>query len=67
LGGNGILPASWLPIRYPLTDTSALTRSGQSAATMSAVRAPQSKPARTAFSILSASMKSMTSTATAEG
>src|SRR6266853_6582133 len=33
----------------------ALQRSGQSAAMMLAVRAPQSKPARTAFSILSAS------------
>ena len=39
----------------------ALQRSGQSAATMLAVRAPQSKPARIAFSILSASINAMTS------
>ena len=43
------------------------TRSGQSAATMLAVRAPQSKPARIAFSILSASIKAMTSAASADG
>ena len=52
LGGNGTLPACWLPIRYPLTETRALQRSGKSAAMMSAVRAPQSKPARIALSIL---------------
>src|SRR5690348_13483285 len=40
-GGKGILPAAWLPIRYPLTETIALHRSGQSAAMMAAVRAPQ--------------------------
>jgi len=34
---------------------------------MSAVRAPQSKPARIALSILSASIKAMTSTASADG
>ena len=44
-----------------------MQRSGQSAATMSAVRAPQSKPAMIAFSILSASIKAMMSTATADG
>ena len=44
-----------------------MQRSGQSAATMLAVRAPQSKPARIAFSILSASIKAMTSTASADG
>src|SRR6185503_9401702 len=65
--GNGIRPASWLPIRYPLTATSALHLSGQSAATMSPVRAPQSKPPRIAFSILSASMRSTTSPARAAG
>ena len=37
----------------------ALQRSGQSAATMLAVRAPQSKPARIAFSILSASIRAI--------
>ena len=40
-------------------------RSGQSAATMSAVRAPQSKPATIALSISSASMKAITSRASA--
>ena len=45
----------------------ALQRSGQSAAMMSAVRAPQSNPARIAFSILSASIKAMMSTASADG
>ena len=44
-----------------------MQRSGQSAATMLAVRAPQSKPARIAFSILSASIKAMMSTASADG
>jgi len=38
-----------LPIKYPLTGTMPLQRSGQSAAMMSTVRAPQSKPARIAL------------------
>src|SRR3954447_4105793 len=45
----------------------ALTRSGQSAETILTVRAPQSKPARVALRILSASIRSMTSTASAAG
>ena len=45
------------PIRYPLTETSPSQRSGQSAATMSALRAPQSNPATTAVSIPRASMQ----------
>ena len=40
-----------------------MQRSGHSAAMMSAVRAPQSKPPMVAFSILRASIKAMTSTA----
>jgi hypothetical protein len=43
-----------------------LQRSGQSAATMSAVRAPQSKPATIALSIPSASIKAIVSTARAD-
>ncbi|MNL41861.1 hypothetical protein D3C87_1642880 [compost metagenome] len=57
--------ASWLPIRYPLTETSATQRSGHSAAMMSAVRAPQSKPAMTARSIFNASISAMMSAAMA--
>jgi hypothetical protein len=45
----------------------ALQRSGQSAATMLAVRAPQSKPASVARWILSASINATASRATAEG
>jgi len=48
-------------------DTIALQRSGQRAAMMLAVRAPQSKPPRIALSILSAFMKSIVSTASADG
>ena len=44
-----------------------IQRAGQSAAIMSALRAPQSKPARITLSIFSASMKLMTSTATTDG
>lgn len=40
-----------------------MQRSGQSTAMMSAVRAPQSNPARIAFSIFSASMSAMMSSA----
>ena len=47
--GNGILLASRLRIKYPLTETIALQRAGQSAATMLTVRAPQSNPARIAL------------------
>jgi hypothetical protein len=47
----------------PLPDTSPVQRSGQSAATISAVRARQSKPARTVRSIPRASSKAMTSRA----
>jgi hypothetical protein len=54
-------------MRYPLTDTMALQRSGQSAPMMLAVRAPQSKPARVALSILSASINVIISTASADG
>jgi hypothetical protein len=43
----------------PLTDTSAVTRSGHSAATMYAVRAPQSKPPSVAVRILRASLTSL--------
>src|SRR5829696_3913617 len=57
--------SSRLTIRYPLTETSPLQRSGQTAATMSAVRAPQSNPARIALSISSASSRAMTSSASA--
>ena len=67
MGGNGIRPDSWLPIRYPLTETIELQRAGQSAAMMFAVRAPQSKPASVAFSMLSASISVTMSTATAAG
>ena len=42
-----------------------MQRSGQTAAMMFAVRAPQSKPARIACSISSASMKAITSSASA--
>ena len=42
-----------------------MTRCGQIAATMPAVRAPQSKPATTALSIFSASIRAMTSVASA--
>jgi hypothetical protein len=66
LGGSGFWLAAWLPIRYPLTETCALQRSGQSTAIMLAVRAPQSNPARIAFSILSASIKAMMSKATTD-
>jgi len=41
-------------------------RSGHSAATTLAVRAPQSKPARIAFSIPSASIKAMASIASTD-
>ena len=67
-------PAAAAPCRPPgcRSDSrsprpSPCTRSGQSAATMLAVRAPQSKPASVAFSILSASIKAMISTARADG
>jgi hypothetical protein len=50
----------------PLTETIALQRSGQSAAMMLAVRAPQSKPAMVAFSILRASINAMISRATTD-
>jgi hypothetical protein len=43
-----------------------LQRSGQSAATMFTVRAPQSQPAIVAFSMRSASIRAMTSAATAD-
>jgi hypothetical protein len=49
-----------------LTETRALQRSGHNAATMSAVRAPQSKPARVAFPIRSASIKATISSATTD-
>ena len=58
-------PAAWLPIRYPLTETRPLQRSGQSAARMSAVRAPQSNPATTARSTSSASSSATASNASA--
>jgi hypothetical protein len=45
------------------TETSPAHRSGQSAATTSAVRAPQSAPATTAFSIPRASINATVSTA----
>ena len=45
----------------------AVQRSGHRIAMMSAVRPPQSKPPMVAFSILSASISAITSTATAEG
>jgi hypothetical protein len=45
----------------------ALQRCGQSAATMLAVRAPQSKPPIVACSILSASIKATMSVASAAG
>ena len=64
-GGSGAPLAAWLPIRYPLTETRAWQRSGHSAATMSADRAPQSKPARMARWMPSTSIRSMTSTAKA--
>jgi len=44
-GGSGVLFASWLPMRYPLTETIALQRSGHSAATTFAVRGPPVKTA----------------------
>lgn len=56
---------SRLVIRYPVTETSALTRSGHSAAMMSPVRDPQSNPASTARRILSASIRARMSRAKA--
>jgi hypothetical protein len=56
-----------LPMRYPLTATRALQRRGQSAAMISADRAPQSNPARMARSMRRASIIATVSSATAEG
>ena len=53
--------------RIPLTETIALQRSGQSAAMMSAVRAPQSKPAMIDFWMFRASIKARMSSATTDG
>ena len=52
-------------MRYPLTETIALHRSGHSAAMTFAVRAPQSKPPMIAEVMPSASISAIASTARA--